>query len=139
MTADCPVGKRRVRLKMLATVVSGGVFAGIAAAVVAHEIHRPQLDELYSVHYSTEDVHHHRLATQMIADIHMSGRDAAFVGGIPPEPPGEDPHPHHPPSRPESKPSQEPGRHLMGAVAPPPPVRGSQKSSCNLPPTKATL
>jgi hypothetical protein len=60
MSADCPVGKRRVRLKQVAAVACGSVLAGVAVAVGAHELRKPKLQDLYSVEGETPG-HHHRL------------------------------------------------------------------------------
>jgi hypothetical protein len=58
MTADCPVGKRRVRLKQVAKVACGSVLAGVAVAMAAHELQKPKLEDLYSVHMEGPTPHH---------------------------------------------------------------------------------
>jgi hypothetical protein len=120
MTADCPVGKRRIRLKQIATVVGGSLLAGVAAAVVAHEVRESKLHEIYTVEVSAEG-HHHRLATQTPAITHMNGRDAAPA--LPPP---------LAPARATTTGGRSPIGHTMGVMAPP----GKHKASCDLPRAK---
>ena len=113
LTTDCPVGRRRVRLKQVATVVGGGVLAGVAAAAIAHATRPAPLQDLYSV----EIPGHHTLDYGSNGMVHMSGSNPVFE---PPKPPTTAP--PHPPSNGE-------GHHLMGVVAPP--DRPNVRKTCN--------
>jgi hypothetical protein len=122
MTADCPVGKRRVRLKQVAAVACGGVLAGIAVAMVAHELQKPKLEDLYSVHIEGPGSHH-RLTEHADSVLQHDPpevwRDSPPVETKPPVtyPAGKEP------------------RHLLGVVAPGP----RTKASCNTPNKKYAL
>lgn len=134
MTADCPVGKRRVRLKQAATVACGALLAGAAAAVVAHEHRQAELRELYSVELYAQD-HHHHLAAEQLAGLHVDGR------GKPAQPEAAPPvesNYHGPDSGHDSSHDMR-GGHTLGMVAAPPGPRGNKGSSSCTTPGKATL
>jgi hypothetical protein len=124
MTTDCPVGKRRVRLKQVAAVACGSVLAGIAVAAVAHEVSKPRLDELYSVHVEAPGGHHY--LTEQAGSVLQP--DAVVDGR---EPPQAEAKPHVTPSH-----RIEP-HHTMGALIRPPRSKGG--AACDTPAKKYEL
>jgi hypothetical protein len=124
MTTDCPVGKRRVRLKQVAAVACGSVLAGIAVAAVAHEVRKPKLDELYSVHVEASGLHRHLMehAGSVLQPDHVPDWR---------EPPQAELRPHVTPSH-TSQP-----HHTMGALIRPPRSKGG--AACDTPAKKYEL
>jgi hypothetical protein len=115
MTTDCPVGKRRVRLRQAVAVACSSVLAGVAVAAVVHELSRPKLDELYTVHY--EPATHHRLAPPLESTL-GTGLPEGARAAAPPPPPTATP-PKHAPAL----------HHTMGILRQPH-RRGSGSASC---------
>jgi hypothetical protein len=128
MTTDCPVGKRRVRLKQIATVVGSGVLVGAAATLLLREAHASELRGIYTVELMTQD-HHHSLAYGSRPDLHVSGSTPV----VPPRATLPPPAPKGP-----AQPAEPP--HVMGRMAPPSrALHSGQHRSCDTPNANVTL
>jgi hypothetical protein len=104
MTADCPVGRRRVRLKQVATVIGGGLLAGAAVAAVIRSGRPSELHDLYTVDVSTHG-HHHQLASPNPGEARMAGTNPVPLPALAPVP--VDPPPPEPDQR----------THMMGHIS----------------------